>query len=94
MTIGGASITRPARYSFSDGKGTHKGVFELASRIGRTSWKLLLDLGSTGNCLSTQMCMVDNLKVEKDPIPNQLTMDNSFITQTDGKVQVKFKRVG
>ena len=50
---GGVSITIPAAYGVSDGMQTHKATLELAGRIGRTSWKLLINSRSTGNYIST-----------------------------------------
>ena len=78
-------------YGVGTGVRTHKGTLELAGRIGSKSWRLLIDSGSTGNYISTQVCTDHNLRVEKDPTPDQLTMADGTQTKTAGKVQVKFK---
>ena len=77
-----------------DGMQTHKGTLELAGRIGRTPWKLLVDSGLTRNYISTRVCTVHNLKVKEDRTPDRLTMANGSTPQMKGKVQVVFKYGG
>ena len=70
---------------------THLRTLELIGRIGRKSWRFLIDSGSTGNYVSTQVCAAHKVKVEEDPHPDQLTMADGTKTQTGGKVQMTFK---
>jgi hypothetical protein len=70
---------------------TQQETLELASRIGRKSWRLLIDSGSTGNYISTQVCTAHRLRVVEDPTPDQLTMADGTKKQTEGKVQVLIK---
>ena len=40
---------------------------------------------------SLSVCLIHKVKVEEDPYPDQLTMADGTKTQTEGKVQLKFK---
>ena len=73
---------------------THRGTLELIGRIGKKTWRFLLDLGSTGNYISAQVCTTHGLKVYEDPEPDQLTMANGLQVETMGRVQIKTKSGG
>ena len=70
---------------------THLRTLELIGRIGRKSWRFLIDSGSSGNYISAQVCTAHRVKVEEDPLPDTLTMADGTKTQTEGKVQFRFK---
>ena len=70
---------------------THRGTLELIGRIGKKTWRFLLDSGSTGNYVSAQVCTTHGLKVYEDPEPDQLTMADGSKTQTTGFARLNFK---
>ena len=74
-----------------DGRTRHQGTLELIGRIGRKTWGFLLDSGLTGNYISTQVCAVHRVKVERDLYPDQLTMADGSKVLTKGRVQIRFK---
>ena len=74
-----------------DGRTRHQGTLELIGRIGRKTWRFLLDSGSTGNYISTQVCAAHRVKVERDLYPDQLTMADGSKVLTKGRVQIRFK---
>ena len=94
-STGGATIGGPQTgisvFGVSTVGRTHLGTLELIGHVGRKSWRFLIDSGSTGNYISAQVCAVHKVKVEEDPYPDQLTMADGTKTQTEGKVQLKFK---
>ena len=65
---------------------THLVALELISRIGRKSWRFLIDFGLTRNYIFAQVCIANKVKVEEDLCLNQLTMADGTKTQTEGKV--------
>lgn len=83
--------TVPQECGVSTGTRTHQGTLELAGRIGRKSCKILIDSGSTGNYISTQVCTAHGIKIEKDKYPDRLTVADGTTIKTDGKVQIQFK---
>ena len=70
---------------------THLRTLELIGRISRESWRFLIDSRSTRNYISSQVCTAHKVKVEEDPLPDTLTMADGTKTQTEGKVQLRFK---
>ena len=94
-STGGAAIGGPQTgisvFGVSTVGRTHLGTLELIGHVGRKSWRFLIDSGSTGNYISAQVCAAHKVKVEEDPYPDQLTMADGTKTQTEGKVQLKFK---
>jgi len=62
---------------------TLKRTLELAGRVGQKKWGILIDLGSTGNFVSAQVCTASRLKVEEDPTPEELTLANGSKSQTE-----------
>ena len=95
-STGGATILGPQAgvsvFGVSpDGRTHHQGTLELIGRIGRKTWRFLLDSGSTGNYISAQVCTAHRVKVEEDPYPDQLTMADGSKTTTQGRVQLRFK---
>ena len=97
-STGGATIEGPQTgisvFGVSIVGRTHIGTLELIGRIGRKSWRFLIDSGLTGNYVSAQVCAANKVKVEEDPYPDQLTMADGTKTQTEGKVQIRFKYGG
>ena len=89
-TIGGPQ-TSISVFGVSQHGRTHLRTVELIGRIGRKTWRFLIDSGSTGNYISTQVCTAHKVKVEEDPLPDTLTMADGTKTQTEGKVQLRFK---
>ena len=81
----------PQECGVSTGTRTHQGTLELAGRIGRKSCKILIDSGSTGNYISTQVCTAHGIKIENDKYPDRLTVADGTTIKTDGKVQIQFK---
>ena len=51
----------------------------------------MIDSGLTRNYISAQVCTTHKVKVEEDPLPDTLTMADGTKTQTEGKVQLRFK---
>lgn len=88
--VGGTFIDTTV-YGVDKSVRTHRGTLELAGRIGGKSCRLLIDSGSTGNYISTQVCTDHKLRVEEDLNPDQLTMADGTMAHTEGKVQVKIK---
>jgi hypothetical protein len=74
-----------------DGRTRNQAALELIGRIGRKTWRFLLDSGSTGNYISAQVCTTHRLKVERDLHPDQLTMADGSKVMTKGRVQIRFK---
>ncbi len=66
-------------------------VLELAGKVKRRPVRILLDSGSTGNFVSAQVCTALKLKIEKDEAPEELSLADGSMTQTEGRVQFKFK---
>ena len=63
----------------------------LAGRVGKHRWPILIDLGSTGNYVSVQVCTVCWLRVERDQNPKELTLADGSKGQTEGQIQLSFK---
>ena len=70
---------------------TPRRTLELAGRVGKQRWPILIDSGSTGNYVNAQVCTVCRLRVEKDPDPEELTLADGSKGRTEGRVQLKFK---
>jgi len=69
-----------------NGRTHHQGTLELIGRIGRKTWRFLLDSGSTGNYISAQVCTAHRVRIEEDPYLDQLTMADGSKTTTQGRV--------
>ena len=63
---------------------TPRKTLELAGRVGKQRWAILIDSGSTGNFVSAQVCTACRLKVEKDPGPEELTLADGSKGRTEG----------
>ena len=95
-STGGAAHLSPqagiSLYNVSpDGRSSHQGTLELIGRIGKKTWRFLLDSGSTGNYISAQVCAAHRVKVERDLYPDHLTMADGSKVLTRGRVQIRFK---
>ena len=94
-STGGATIRGPQAgvsvFGVSpDGRTRHPNTLELIGRIGKKTWRFLLDSGSTGNYISTQVCTAHRVRIEGDPYPDQLTMADGSKIETEGRVQIRF----
>lgn len=74
-----------------DGRNRHQGTLELIGRIGRNTWRFMLNSGSTGNHIFAQVCTAHRVRVEEDLYPDHLTMADGSMTKTQGRVQIRFK---
>ena len=63
---------------------TPRKMLELASRIGSKSWSVLIYFGSTSNYISVDGCTINNVEIEEDPYPDQLTMADGSQVETTG----------
>ena len=90
MTKRGLPASTPA-HGVSSVDRTHRGTLKLIGRIGKKTWRFLIDLGLTGNYVSAQVCTVHGLMVREDPEPDQLTMADGSKTKTTGLTRLTFK---
>ena len=67
---------------------TPRRTLELAGRVGKHRWPILIDSGSTGNYVNAQVCTTCRLKVERDPDPEELMLANGSKGCTEGQVQL------
>ena len=70
---------------------TPRRTLELAGRVGKQRWPILIDSGSTGNYVNAQVCTACRLRVERDPHPEELTLADGSSGHTEGQVQLQFK---
>ena len=62
-------------------------TLELAVRIGRRPMRVLVDSGSTSNCIDARECAARRMKIEVKDQAEELKMVDGTVVKTEGRVQ-------